>query len=74
MILRGQLMPVGPTEEIKEMALAAQVGQVGRNARLAEVQDFLQFSDGKLFTLEQQQDAQPVRVGCDFEDFHNGRH
>ena len=42
---------------------AAQVREMGRDARLAEVQDFLEFGDGKLFFLQQQQNPQAAGIG-----------
>jgi hypothetical protein len=38
---------------------------------LAHDEDFLQFGDGKLLALQKQEDAEPVRVGDDAEDFNN---
>jgi hypothetical protein len=41
-----------------DQADAAQMGEVGRDARLAEVEDFLQLGDGKLLLLQQRENAQ----------------
>jgi hypothetical protein len=38
---------------------------------LAHDKDFLQFRDGKLLGLEEQQDAEPVGIGDNPQDFHN---
>ena len=51
-----------------------ELGKVGGNGALAHHQDFLQFGDGELLTLEQEEDAQPVGVGDDTQDFYDRGH
>jgi hypothetical protein len=41
---------------------AAQMAEMGRDARLAQVQDFLQLGDGQFLLLQQRQNAQPGRI------------
>jgi hypothetical protein len=38
---------------------------------LAHDEDFLQFGDRQLLALEQEQDAEPVGVGNDAQDFYD---
>ena len=54
-----------------DQARLLELREVGGDGALAHDQDFLQLGDGELFGLEQQQDAEPVGVGYDAEDFHN---
>jgi hypothetical protein len=55
-------------------ASVLQLRQVRGDGALAHGQNFLQFGDGKLLAAQQQQDAEPVGFGDDFEDFHNRGH
>ena len=40
-----------------------ELGEMGGDGALAHNEDFLQFRDGKLLALEQEQDAEPVGIG-----------
>jgi hypothetical protein len=37
------------------------------------VEDFLQFGDGELFAAQKQQDAEPVGIGDDAQEFLQSR-
>jgi hypothetical protein len=45
--------------------------QVGGDGALAHDEDFLQLRHRQLLALEKEQDAEPVGVGYDAEDFDN---
>jgi hypothetical protein len=75
--------PAGGVEPV-EAALAGaavfdqagllQLREVGGDGALAHGENFLQLGDGKLLAAQQQQDAEPVGVGDDAEDFYNRGH
>ncbi len=48
-----------------------ELGEVRGNRALAHDEDLLQLGHRELFGLEQQQDAEPVGIGYDAQDFHN---
>ena len=47
---------------------------MGGNGALTHDQDFLQFGHGELLTLEEEEDAEPVGIGYDAQDFYDGGH
>ena len=52
-----------PVRRSSTSAGLLELGEMRRDAALADGQDFLQFGHRKLLALQQQQDANPVRIG-----------
>ena len=56
---------------ILHQSCSFELGKMGRDMALAFGQDFLQFRHGKLFSFQQKQDTQPIRIGGQPERFED---